>query len=100
MEQLGHSITCYNCQKKIPILGTFKIVRTEECPFCNRSLHSCKMCNFHDPKVYNECRETSAERITDKEKANFCDYFDLNTGMNSKEVKENLLSAADALFKK
>jgi hypothetical protein len=30
---------------------------------------------FYDPHAYNECREVSAERIIDKERANFCDYF-------------------------
>jgi len=25
--------------------------------------------------VHNQCRETQAEWVADKEKANFCDYF-------------------------
>jgi len=100
METVSHSITCYRCQKSIPVLGTFKIQRTEDCPYCSTSLHCCKMCKFYDPKVYNECRETNAERITDKEKANFCEYFNLSDGKNALEVKENLINAAEALFKK
>lgn len=100
MSETNHSIVCYNCKKNIPILGSFKIVRTEVCPYCMRSLHCCKMCTFFDSKVYNECRETNAERIVDKEKANFCDYFNLSDGKNAEDVKKDLLSAADALFKK
>lgn len=95
-----NSITCYHCKKSIPLLGAFKIVRTEECPYCSTSLHCCRMCTFYDPKVYNECRESNADRIVDKEKANFCDYFNLSDGRDAVEVKETLINAADALFKK
>ncbi|MBF0341324.1 MAG: hypothetical protein HQL95_10245 [Magnetococcales bacterium] len=35
----------------------------------------CLNCRFHDPGSYNECRETVAERIVDKDKANFCEEF-------------------------
>ncbi len=91
---------CYKCQKSIPVLGSFKISRSEECPFCNVSLHCCKMCKFFDMHSYNECRETIAERILDKEKANFCDYFEINENVLSGNKKEDLLSAADSLFKK
>jgi len=100
MSEIQYSVTCYKCQKNVPVLGTFKIVRTEDCPYCMSSLHCCKMCKFYDPKVYNECRESNADRLVDKEKANFCDYFVLNDGKNVEDVKNNLLSAADALFKK
>ena len=74
-EQHPTSIKCYHCQKSIPILGAFKVTRTEECPYCSWSLHCCKMCKFYDPQVYNECTEPNADRVVDKEKANFCDYF-------------------------
>ena len=94
------NITCYHCNKSIPILGAFKIVRTEECPYCSTSLHCCRMCTFYDPKVYNECRESNADRIVDKEKANFCDYFNLSDGSNVGDSKEDLLDKAGSLFKK
>lgn len=94
------NITCYNCLKSIPILGSFKITRTEECPYCSKSLHCCRMCSFYDPKIYNECRETNAERIVDKEKPNFCDYFDLSDTLKEAPSKEELLDIASSLFKK
>lgn len=91
---------CYHCQKIIPVFGQPKVTRTEECPYCSRSLHCCKMCKFYDSKVYNECHESNADRIVDKEKANFCDYFTLSTGGPSGPSKDDLLNSADALFKK
>jgi hypothetical protein len=33
------------------------------------------MCEFYDTSVAKSCREPVAEEVTDKERANFCDYF-------------------------
>jgi hypothetical protein len=59
------------------------------------------MCQFYDTSSYNECREPTADRIIEKEKANFCDFFKLGegTGFNNDKII-SALSAADALFKK
>ncbi|MBF0190432.1 MAG: hypothetical protein HQL99_04700 [Magnetococcales bacterium] len=35
----------------------------------------CLNCRFHDTGSYNECRESVAERIVDKDRSNFCDFF-------------------------
>jgi hypothetical protein len=59
------------------------------------------MCQFYDPKAYNECRESSADRIVDKEKANFCDYFKIGSGGNEADkARQDALAKAAALFKK
>ena len=81
-------------------MGPFKVARTEECPYCSRSLHCCRMCTFYDQKVYNECHESNADRIVDKEKSNFCDYFNLSDGSQAGVSKESLIDAAASLFKK
>lgn len=47
----------------------------EECEACGADLHVCRGCGHHDASAYNECRETNAERVVDKERANRCDYF-------------------------
>jgi len=33
-------------------------------------------CHFHDKGASNECRESSADRVLDKEKFNYCEYFE------------------------
>ena len=33
------------------------------------------MCEFYDVGKAKHCRETIAEEVKDKERANFCDYF-------------------------
>jgi hypothetical protein len=57
------------------------------------------MCQFYDPNTYNQCKEPIAERIVEKEKANFCDFFVVGNPGASDDNK-NLLDAAMALFKK
>ncbi len=100
-DQLTPTLYCYHCKKNIPVFGgVIKITRTEECPYCSRALHCCKMCKFFDARVYNECKESNADRIVDKEKANFCDYFTLNNGKFDDSSLDSLKSAADSLFKK
>ena len=66
-------LTCYRCNAKITLAG--KVSRRDSCDSCGVSLHACKFCEFYDRKSYNECRETSADRVVDKEKENFCDFF-------------------------
>lgn len=92
---------CYNCNEKLDLIDSEKVLRHEECPKCSVSLKCCKMCQFYDIHAYNECKEPSAERIVDKEKPNFCTYYRLAGGdQNQGPSKNDLLSAADALFKK
>ena len=59
------------------------------------------MCQHYAPEHYNECREPVAERIVDKEQANFCDFFSLgHTKSTAEEKKQSLQEAAAGLFKK
>ena len=93
---------CAFCNSEIQI--ETKISRQDTCPHCNRDLRCCKQCQFYDPGAYNECREVAAERIIDKERANFCDFFTPRgsskkaggTYNRTREAKE----ALEALFKK
>ena len=63
---------CWKCKKEIPIE---KPVRGDECPLCHADLHVCKACEFYESGSHNDCRESSADMVTDKERSNFCDYF-------------------------
>lgn len=92
-------LVCYSCKKVLNLEQNAKIMRSEECPHCYANIHSCKMCDFYDKTAYNECRESNADRLVDKEMANFCDYFVLTNSQNSAPNTEDLKNAADALFK-
>ena len=73
MEKVYHStMICWKCKKEISIE---KPVRGDECPLCHADLHVCKACEFYESGAHNDCRESSAEFVNDKERGNFCDYF-------------------------
>ena len=42
-------------------------------------------CAFYSETSYNECKESQADRVLDKEKANYCDYFKANENLTSSE---------------
>ena len=92
---------CVFCGKKVPVEG--KINRRDTCPHCQRDLRCCKQCKFFDQHAYNECKEVMAERISDKERSNFCDYF---VPKGSKEISgvvyrtREAKEALEALFRK
>jgi hypothetical protein len=89
---------CYKCQQELTL--TEPISRKEECPQCRSDVRVCANCQMYDPKVYNECRETQADRILEKERSNLCDFFKLRSGSASvQSEKERLRAQAEALFK-
>jgi len=69
---------CFHCRTEILLTG--QIGRREVCPRCGRDLHVCRNCRFYDPRAYNACRESQAERVLDKDRSNFCDYFVFQEG--------------------
>jgi hypothetical protein len=94
------SVKCYKCCADLALSVGQNTARNEECPQCYANIHSCMMCEFYDTTAYNECKEPTADRILEKEKANFCDHFKLSGGAGAVDQKDSLLSAAEALFKK
>jgi len=94
-------MNCVFCGNVSPIEG--KVSRQDTCPHCNRDLRCCKQCKFYDQSAYNECREVSAERILDKERANHCDYFvprGSKEGGGSFNRTKEAKKALEALFDK
>lgn len=91
---------CHNCGKETGLEAGASVFRTTECPHCMADLRCCKMCKFYDPKSYNECREPQADRVAEKDKANFCGFFVFQSNEQEANKKDDYLSAADALFKK
>ena len=73
----------------------------DECSACGADLHICRNCRHHDTAAYNECRESSAERVADRERANRCEYFaPAEAGRAGGDPAPDPRAALDALFKK
>ncbi len=64
-------------------------------------------CRFFDPGKNNQCSETQADYVREKDKANFCDYFQPNNrvplttrGGAQTAQRNDVRKAFDNLFKK
>lgn len=54
-----------------------------------------------DKNAHNQCHEPMADRVVDKETANFCDYFKPGTPAGEGAASRDAMkAAAEALFKK
>jgi hypothetical protein len=74
----------------------------DDCDQCGADVHVCKNCRFYDAKAYNECVEPSAERVREKERSNFCEFFEPNEKTFAAKINtaDDLRAKAEALFKK
>jgi hypothetical protein len=89
---------CYFCGKTIEVEG--RVGRSDACPYCRGDLHSCVQCRFYDAGAYNQCSEPQAERVLEKEKSNYCDYFEFSGRKREDGRKVETLSKLKGLFKK
>src|SRR5208283_4080716 len=94
-----HGGNCWSCGTELTALD---YGRADTCVKCGRDTKVCKGCIYYDKNSNNECRETQAERVVDKERSNFCDYFKPSclTFQAEDTIRDALKAAADALFKK
>jgi len=91
-------MNCAFCGAGLKLEG--KVMRNDTCPHCGRDLRCCRQCKFYDRTAYNDCKEVMAERIVDKERANFCEYFMLKGSAPGKGRTSEAKAALEALFSK
>lgn len=90
-------IVCYRCQNSWEF--TPPLARSETCSQCNWDSRCCKNCSFYDRGAYRECREPQAEFVADKEKNNFCSYFNANSIVRDGDSDADLAKKKlDSLF--
>jgi hypothetical protein len=96
---------CHHCGRELQLFSG-KVERTAGCPYCHSDLKVCLNCRLHDPGANNQCLEPQAEWQTDKDKANFCEFFEFREvslltqpGLGGTQSEEKRARAAfDALF--
>ena len=91
----SHQVSCWSCGHTwsfSPPLG-----RGELCTGCRRDAKVCRNCRFYDRNSNGECAESQADLVKDKEKSNFCEWFQSRTesGLNRHDIAANPL---DQLF--
>lgn len=78
-------LRCYRCGTALSELS-LPLSRFDECPECSATLHVCRQCEYFDPHVPTQCTEDGAEEVTEKARANFCDWF--KPGLNVFDGRE------------
>ena len=68
------NLCCWRCGHALDD-EPLPLARAAACRACGADLHVCRLCEFFEPRVANECREPVAERVVNKERANFCGYL-------------------------
>ena len=97
---MGGSLNCWKCGHALDDMP-MPLRRRDECPACGADLHVCRLCEFYDTSVAKSCREPIAEEVTDKVRANFCDYFRGQPGVGSAggvSEAESARSQLEAMF--
>lgn len=96
------SLSCFKCGTPYPL--TRRIVRSDTCPKCDADLHCCANCRHYNPAAHNQCNEPQAEWVREKERTNFCDYFEPRRGPGrpgkGSTAADDARARFDNLFKK
>ncbi len=96
-------ISCWQCGETLERLGVGRVGKRESCAKCDADLHCCRNCRFFDPSVHNQCRETQAEWVKEKDRANYCDYLNPTEAVGpprrSSSSSSDIKKKFDDLFK-
>jgi hypothetical protein len=95
-------MNCHACDAPIEMAAGERVGFRDTCDRCDADLHVCLCCVHHDPSAHNECREPGSERVSQRDRANRCDWFapDEGAGGTGARAREGSLSDLEALFKK
>ncbi|MEM9300814.1 MAG: hypothetical protein AAGE01_01805 [Pseudomonadota bacterium] len=70
---------CWQCGQALTGM-ILPVSRREACRACNAEIHVCRMCVHFRANRMIACAEERAEDVSNRELANFCDYFAPNPG--------------------
>lgn len=90
---------CWHCGQT---LGENEYHRESTCPGCRKYTHVCRNCRFYAPGRPNSCLEPIADAVMDRERSNFCGYFEAASpkATNAAQTSlDDLMKAAEDLFK-
>ena len=96
-------LLCWNCSKNTGIKG--RVTRNDFCPHCQADLRCCRGCKQFDPTRRFHCREPIETSIVNKEKSNFCDFYQVREAYKTaggvsyqKDTKDSKKKRFDDLF--
>lgn len=97
---MREALVCWKCGASLNEVP-MPLSRISVCLNCRAELHVCQLCAFFDTRKAESCSEQRADPPKDKQRANFCEFFQprgdayvARDGSPSHEARAKL----DALF--
>lgn len=92
---------CFFCGR--PVADAERIYRSSTCGSCGKDLKICRNCRFYSPGAHWDCLESIQDPVQDKERANFCEFFQFREGQfkdrpGGPEAKKKAQDALNKLF--
>ena len=88
---------CFSCSTELAT--DIAPGRGAECHKCGADLKVCLNCRFYESGAYNDCVEPNAERVVEKERANYCEYFQFSKqNRTESSAKKDPLDELKRLF--
>ncbi len=96
---MADTLICWNCGESLNDIPR-PISRHANCSACFEVLHCCRMCAHYLPDKRPYCDDDRTDPPTEKETANFCDYFKPTNRFTASEATRShrARSDLDALF--
>lgn len=93
------ALDCWKCGAPLGDMP-LPVGRAEYCRACRAEVHVCRMCRFFDLSKAKQCAEPVADPVQNKERANFCGYFEPVAGRHkpADPAAEGARAALDVLF--
>lgn len=92
---------CHHCGESLEFAE--KVFRNDTCPSCGSDIYCCLNCSEYDETASNQCKEPQSEKVSVKDRRNFCDYFNLSTKKGLGSARDKATEAKrklEALFRK
>ncbi|MCA1961943.1 MAG: hypothetical protein LDL33_14255 [Desulfomonile sp.] len=92
---------CHHCGDALEFVE--KVFRDDTCPQCGSDVKCCLNCVEYDESSPNSCREPQAEKVSMKDRRNFCEFFTLRETKIARATTDKAAEARkklEALFKK
>jgi len=92
---------CHHCGTALEFEE--KVFRNDTCLSCGSDVYCCLNCPEYDESAHNQCREPQVEKVSVKDRRNFCEYFRLREGKSSSNAADRAGKSRrklEELFKK
>jgi len=89
-------LVCWKCGASLKEVPR-PITRHHNCLACYAELHCCRMCESYDTRYIGKCSDERADTVTNKDTANFCEWFKARPGAYASEEDAAARSAESDL---